>query len=100
MADKYASNHLTAINGCVDVESADGAVTFGNVTGVRERSVAMAIQAINGADVTVSAYTDSSALKPDGTASDRLTTIAAGTIAYGNFSALTVSAGTARCYIR
>ena len=97
---KYDSNHLTGINGTVDVESGDGAVTFSSISGLSENASVMAIYAANGADVTVSAYTDATSLTPAGTASTRLTTIPSGHTVYGNFTALTVSAGTARCYIR
>ena len=96
----FGSNHLTGINGCIDVQSGDGATNFQSLTNFDSSTVVMAILAADNANCVLSAYTDATAKNPDGSASAHGLTIPAGTIQYGNYTAITVSSGTARCYIR
>jgi hypothetical protein len=87
------ANKLLGQTKKVIVETGDGAVTL--------PSPAHTVEASNGVDLVVSVLTDNNAVNGDdlSTVSTRITTIMAGTRAHGMFTAITVTSGTATCFL-
>jgi len=87
-------------NGYVDVVTGDGAVTFSAIDSTLASDRVCCIEAVGGANLVLTSYTNPNGIKPDGTASDRGLTIVSGERTFGDFTVVTVTSGTARCYFR
>jgi hypothetical protein len=83
------ANLLLGGNGSVDLNAASGATTFPLAA---NGPIPRVISALNGAAVAFSAITDAT------NTGDLLTSLGAGSSAYGRFTQLTVSSGVVRCY--